>query len=148
MTLELYLCILFVYLSLIVQSYVKPSFKSTSISKFTLYQRWGGDRGGRRKGRGSRGGHSNNDYDAKAKLNFKTTVKIDPNQRTPVEDMPLSTTTTNILLEKGFETMTPVQSQSYEYVASGVDCVAQSRTGTALYQTTLGIAERTAPSEN
>ena len=26
--------------------------------------------------------------------------------------------------------MTPVQSQSYEYVASGVDCVAQSRTGT------------------
>ena len=67
-------------------------------------------------------------YLMQQKLNFKTTIKIDPSLRTPVDNMPLSITTKRILSEKDL-TMTPVPSHSYEYSFRS-DCVAQSRTGT------------------
>ena len=44
--------------------------------------------------------------------------------------MSFSAPTLGILSSKGFETCTPVQSQSYKYVYSGEDVVARSRTGT------------------
>lgn len=44
--------------------------------------------------------------------------------------MNLSAKTMDVLRSKGFEYMTPVQSQSYELVHSGEDLVARSRTGT------------------
>jgi len=94
---------------------------------------WGG--GGRRdRRRGGGGGHRGRgrglQQDPLAKLSFTKTIKIDPEEKTPVSEMPLSDCTKDILQKKGFEFMTPVQSQSYEFVKSGSDCVARSRTGT------------------
>lgn len=68
--------------------------------------------------------------DPSAKLRFKKTIKIDPETKVPVTAMNISTKTLEVLRSKGFEFMTPVQSQSYEYVHSGEDLVARSRTGT------------------
>jgi ATP-dependent RNA helicase DDX21 len=68
--------------------------------------------------------------DSSLKLRFKTTIKIDPELKTPLSEMKFSEKTFNVLKEKGFEEMTPVQSQSYDLVYSGVDVVARSRTGT------------------
>jgi ATP-dependent RNA helicase DDX21 len=65
-----------------------------------------------------------------ARLTFKRTVKIDPDVTTAVAEMTFSETTMKVLQQKGFAKMTPVQSQAYEYVHSGADVVARSRTGT------------------
>jgi ATP-dependent RNA helicase DDX21 len=68
--------------------------------------------------------------DLTAKLRFKKTVKINPECQKPFTDLPLSDKTLSMLSTKGFELMTPVQSQSYTYVFDGEDVVARSRTGT------------------
>ena len=44
--------------------------------------------------------------------------------------MKFSEKTQAVLMKKGFTKMTPVQSQSYDYVYGGDDVVARSRTGT------------------
>eukprot|EP00607_Mallomonas_marina_P009576 CAMPEP_0182418870 /NCGR_PEP_ID=MMETSP1167-20130531/3245_1 /TAXON_ID=2988 /ORGANISM="Mallomonas Sp, Strain CCMP3275" /LENGTH=778 /DNA_ID=CAMNT_0024593327 /DNA_START=198 /DNA_END=2530 /DNA_ORIENTATION=- len=93
--------------------------------------RFSGGRDFRQGGRGGRGGRfSRPKQDPYAKLRFSQTVKIDPEYRTKIEDMPLSPSTLKVLKEKGFEKMTPVQSQSFSHVSSGEDVVARSRTGT------------------
>lgn len=65
-----------------------------------------------------------------AKLTFKKTLKIDTSIQTPIDEIPFSEGTKSVLEEKGFKALTPVQSQSYEYVFGGGDVVARSRTGT------------------
>ena len=70
--------------------------------------------------------------DTSAKLRFSQTIKIDPNSKAAIDSIDFSEKTMNVLKEKGFEYLTPVQSQSYSYVYSGVDVVARSRTGTGL----------------
>jgi superfamily II DNA/RNA helicase len=66
----------------------------------------------------------------RAQLEFSKTVKIDPEIKTSINDMNLSGRTRKVLTEKGFTVMTPIQSQSYDIVHSGIDVVARSRTGT------------------
>jgi ATP-dependent RNA helicase DeaD len=44
--------------------------------------------------------------------------------------MTFSPITRKVLADKGFTTMTPVQSQSYDLIFEGEDVVARSRTGT------------------
>ena len=85
----------------------------------------GGGRGG---GRGGRGGRPR--MDDKAVLKFSKTIKIDPTQKTPIAEMKFSANTRRVLEEKGFTELTPVQSQTFDYVFEGVDIVARSRTGT------------------
>ena len=86
----------------------------------------GGGGGGNYRG----GGRSFNRPTDFSSLRFTKTVKIDPEFKTPLIDMPLSERTKKVLSEKGFELMTPIQSQSYDLVYSGEDVVARSRTGT------------------
>jgi superfamily II DNA/RNA helicase len=76
------------------------------------------------------GSRNRTPVDPFAKLNFKKTLKIDTSIQSPVEDMQFSPLTLAALTEKGFKELTPVQSQSYEYVFRGDDVVARSRTGT------------------
>ena len=93
----------------------------------------GGGGGGYRGGGGGGyrgGGRSFNRPTDFSSLRFTKTIKIDPEFQTPLADMPLSDRTKKILSEKGFELMTPIQSQSYDLVYSGDDVVARSRTGT------------------
>lgn len=47
-----------------------------------------------------------------------------------ITEVDMSSKTLDVLRSKGFEYMTPVQSQSYDLVYSGEDVVARSRTGT------------------
>ena len=68
--------------------------------------------------------------DPTAQLRFQKTIKIDTELKKSIEEMNFSEKTNSVLKEKGFLTMTPVQSQSYDYVYSGADVVARSRTGT------------------
>eukprot|EP01038_Epipyxis_sp_PR26KG_P009150 gene9150-12341_t len=86
----------------------------------------GGDRG--RSSFGGGGGRAK--MDQSLKLRFTKTVKIDPESKTPIEEMNFSPKTLSVLQAKGFTEMTPVQSQSYDLVYSGADVVARSKTGT------------------
>lgn len=88
----------------------------------------GGGRGDYRSN--SRGGNRRPVSDSLLQLRFSKTVKIDPENKLSIEEMNFSEKTAKVLKEKGFSQMTPVQSQSYEYVHSGQDVVARSRTGT------------------
>lgn len=81
-------------------------------------------------GGGGGGRYGRPQMDPAAKLRFKKTIKIDPEYKTKIEDMKLSEKTLKVLKDKGFQEMTPVQSQSFDYVYSGDDVVARSRTGT------------------
>jgi len=91
----------------------------------------GGGRGGggSRFGGGGRGGRAPY-VDPFAKLNFRQTIKIDPESTTTIQAMNMSPLTQKVLIDKGFTVMTPVQSQSYKEVFDGNDVVARSRTGT------------------
>jgi superfamily II DNA/RNA helicase len=71
--------------------------------------------------------------DPYAKLRFSQTIKIDPELKAAIDSIDFHPKTLAVLKEKGFEYLTPVQSQSYEHVSSGVDVVARSRTGRCLY---------------
>lgn len=71
---------------------------------------------------------SSSDFDDR--LNFQQIVKIDPNLQTPIADLNCSAVTKNTLLKKGFTALTPIQSQSYDYILSGADIIGRSRTGT------------------
>lgn len=93
----------------------------------------GGGRGGGRGGYGGGGGRFVRPQDPAEKLKFSKTVKIDPESKTPVGEMRVSEATMKKLIEKEFTHMTPVQSQSYDYVFGGEDVVARSRTGTGQY---------------
>ena len=64
------------------------------------------------------------------RLSFKKTIQIDPECQTPIDEMELSAPTVQALKEKGFDKMTPIQSQCFELVRKGEDVVARSRTGT------------------
>ena len=96
--------------------------------------RGGGGGGGGRRGGGGRGGggyrSSQKPSDPFDKLKFEETIQIDPDFQTPITEMPFSAATMKTLQSKGFDKMTPVQSQSYDKVYSGLDVVARSRTGT------------------
>lgn len=70
--------------------------------------------------------------DQNAKLKFSETIKIDPARKDPIDSIAFSAPTMRVLASKGFEFLTPVQSQSYPYVYSGVDLVARSRTGKSI----------------
>lgn len=85
----------------------------------------GGNRGGGWRGgvAGGRGGGSRSPPDIP--IRFTKTIKIDPDLKTPLADMPMSDKTKKVLELKGFETMTPIQSQSYDLVYSGVDVVGK-----------------------
>jgi ATP-dependent RNA helicase DDX21 len=63
-------------------------------------------------------------------LRFKKTINIDPTNQTPLAEAGLSALTLAALEEKGFEKLTPIQSQSFKMVFDGEDVVARSRTGT------------------
>jgi len=84
--------------------------------------RYGGGGGGSRYGRPQ--------MDPTAQLRFQKTIKIDTELKKSLAEMNFSEKTNSVLQEKGFLTMTPVQSQSYDFVYSGADVVARSRTGT------------------
>lgn len=109
----------------------KPYAKLTGPSSRSS-GRDGGRDGGRRSFGSGRGGSFNRrpESDSLMKLRFKTTVKIDPELKTSIDDMNFSDKTTKALKAKGFSELTPVQSQSYSHVYSGEDLVARSRTGT------------------
>ncbi|CAK9252802.1 unnamed protein product [Sphagnum jensenii] len=84
---------------------------------------------GRKMGGGGwKGGSSGGRYSRPDSLpiRFTKTIKIDPENKTPLEDMPFSSKTKAILVEKGFVTMTPIQSQSYDLVFSGADVVEKA----------------------
>jgi DEAD/DEAH box helicase len=112
--------------------------KSSNTKRFSSEGRsWGGGRssggsswggGGRGGGRGGRGGRPR--MDDRIQLKFSKTIKIDPDNKTPVAEMKFSPATRRVLEEKGFTELTPVQSQTFDYVFDGVDIVARSRTGT------------------
>lgn len=89
---------------------------------------FGGRGGGRGGGSGGRNRRPESDY--LLELRFSKTLKIDPELKTSIDDMNFSPKTSAALKEKGFTVMTPVQSQSYDFVKSGDDVVARSRTGT------------------
>jgi len=85
----------------------------------------GGGYGGRGGGGGGgrwRGGSSRPDT---IPIRFAKTIKIDPTFQTPLSEVPLSDKTRKVLTDKGFENMTPIQSQSYDLVYSGVDVVGK-----------------------
>lgn len=63
-------------------------------------------------------------------LNFKTTIKIDPDLKKSLSEIPISDKTLAVLTNKGFTQLTPIQSQAFEYIANGDDVVARSKTGT------------------
>jgi superfamily II DNA/RNA helicase len=64
-------------------------------------------------------------------LNFAKTIAIDPEVQTEVSNMKFSLESKKVLTnDKGFKVMTPVQSQSFDLILSGVDVVARSLTGT------------------
>lgn len=86
--------------------------------------------GGFRGGGGRPSWGSKPKMDPRLNLAFKKTIKIDPELKTPITDMKFLPETLSVLKDKGFEFMTPVQSQSYDLVYSGDDVVARSRTGT------------------
>ena len=88
--------------------------------------RGGGGRGGGGgwRGGGSRGGGFRPPPDIP--IRFTKTIKIDPEFKTPLSDMPMSDKTKKVLADKGFESMTPIQSQSYDLVYSGVDVVGKT----------------------
>lgn len=90
----------------------------------------GGGRGGGGSRFGGRGGDRQPYVDPFAKLNFRQTIKIDPESTTTIQAMNMSPLTEKVLIDKGFTVMTPVQSQSYQEVYDGNDVVARSRTGT------------------
>lgn len=93
------------------------------------YSERGGGYGGRGGGGyGGRGGRPR--MDQTATLRFANTIKIDPNIEKKVDEMGFSEKTLRVLKEKGFESLTPVQTQSYSIVYEGQDVVARSRTGT------------------
>jgi ATP-dependent RNA helicase DDX21 len=93
------------------------------------YSDRGGGYGGRGGGGyGGRGGRPR--MDQTATLRFANTIKIDPNLQKKVDEMGFSEKTLRVLKEKGFESLTPVQTQSYSIVYEGQDVVARSRTGT------------------
>ena len=96
------------------------------------YRGGGGRGGGGYRGGGRRfgGGGRSRTQNPNQALRFTKTIKIDPEIRTAVDEMDFSAPTLSVLKKKGFETLTPVQSQSYESVKSGIDVVARSRTGT------------------
>lgn len=94
--------------------------------------RGGGGGGGRGRGRGGgRGGgrfvRASEPFD---ELSFKETIKIDPENQSPLAEMNFNLKTLKALEKKGFEKLTPVQSQSYARIYEGEDVVARSRTGT------------------
>lgn len=92
--------------------------------------RGGGGRGGYSGGGGGRFRGRGAPSDPFEKLRFRETIKIDPEQKTPITEMSFSPKTLKVLQEKGFTECTPVQSQSYARVFAGEDVVARSRTGT------------------
>jgi ATP-dependent RNA helicase DDX21 len=63
-------------------------------------------------------------------LAFKETIKINPDNQLALADMDFSPNTLKALEKKGFDKLTPVQSQSYARIYGGDDVVARSRTGT------------------
>jgi hypothetical protein len=95
-----------------------------SLSSFN--DRRGGGGGGRLTSNNFRGGSRGGGQqraDYSIPIRFTKTVKIDPELKTPLQEMPLSEKTKKVLSDKGFETMTPIQSQSYNLVYSGADVV-------------------------
>ena len=57
-------------------------------------------------------------------------VNIDITNFQSIQDTSLlSSITKQALLKKGFVTLTPIQSQSYPFISSGVDIIARSKTG-------------------
>ena len=98
-------------------SWTINSFDRKSSSGET--KRYNNGNGGRGRGGGGRS-YSRPDT---IPIRFAKTIKIDPDDKTRVEDMPLSIKTKKVLVEKGFEFMTPIQSQSYDLVYSVVDVV-------------------------
>lgn len=81
-----------------------------------------GGGGGGRGGGGWRGGSRQSDS---IPIRFAKTIKIDPSFQTPLAEIGVSDKTRQVLTDKGFELMTPIQSQSYDLVYSGVDVVGK-----------------------
>ena len=104
------------------------------------------DNGDRYRGKGSssssRGGGSGGNGDRRntkasrpKQLSFEDItcskrVNIDVTNYQSIQDTSLlSSITKQSLLKKGFVTLTPIQSQSYPFISSGVDIIARSKTG-------------------
>jgi hypothetical protein len=81
-------------------------------------------RGGQQYGR-SGGSRNYQRPDYSIPIRFEKTVKIDPDIQIPVGEMNISEKTKQILFEKGFENMTPIQSQSYDLIFEGNDVVGK-----------------------
>lgn len=95
----------------------------------------GGGGGGYRGGAGGRGRGGGRGRFVRAsepfdELSFKETIKIDPEHQSPLATMDFNPKTLKALERKGFEKLTPVQSQSFARIYEGEDVVARSRTGT------------------
>jgi hypothetical protein len=74
--------------------------------------------------------HHNNNNELQFGKNLGKILTLDPDLRVPVNDMPFSARVKQALIAKGFESMTPIQSQCYESIFQGEDVIARSRTGT------------------
>lgn len=94
----------------------------TTIFSYGASRNRGGGGGGGGGWRGG-GGRSFQRPSDNIPIRFSKTIKIDPEFKTPIADMNISEKTKKILTDKGFELMTPIQSQSYDLVYSGVDIV-------------------------
>lgn len=105
------------------------TYGDSDTSLFAYAGRGGGGGGAGRGGGYSRGGggggsrwRSPSRPDS-IPIRFAKTIKIDPNFQTPLADIGVSEKTKKVLSDKGFENMTPIQSQSFDLVYSGVDVV-------------------------
>ena len=104
--------------------------KVTKIMVHDVFRDKNSDFGMRRSSGFSSGRGGKSPMDQTLKLRFKRTIKIDTDIKAPISDFNFSTPTLNALQKKGFDFLTPVQSQSYAPVYAGDDVVARSRTGT------------------
>jgi hypothetical protein len=99
-----------------------------------------GDRYKSKGGSGSRDSGSGDRRSTKAsrpkQLSFeditcskRVNIDITTNFQSIQDTLLLSSITKQALLKKGFVTLTPIQSQSYPFISSGVDIIARSKTG-------------------
>lgn len=68
--------------------------------------------------------------DSTEELNFAQTISINSDNMLPIGDLRASVESINVLRNKGFTALTPVQTQSYDIVYDGKDVVCRSKTGT------------------
>lgn len=72
-------------------------------------------------------------------MSFNKTIEISLDVCVSISESQLLNNTKNVLVKQGFHTLTPIQTQSYEYIYSGVDVIARSRTGSGTFNNALWL---------